>query len=114
MRFLFLIRGDVDALAALPPERRRAIVGEHMAYGAMLRERGAYVAGEALQGLESWAVVRPGSEPIVTDGPFAETKEAIGGFYLVDCATRDEAVELAAKVPRSPNVAVEVIPCVDF
>jgi hypothetical protein len=114
MRFLFLIHGDVTAEAALSREELRAIVDEHLAYGAMLRERGVYVAGEALQDLESWAVVRPGTEPLVTDGPFAETKEAIGGFYVVDCASREEALELAAKVPRSPNVAVEVIPCVDF
>jgi hypothetical protein len=45
----------------------------------------------------------------VTDGPFAETKEGVGGFYVVDCATRDEALELAARVPASPGVAVEVL-----
>jgi hypothetical protein len=114
MRFLFLIHGDVEAEAALAREELRAIVEQHMAYGAMLRQRGAYVAGEALEGMESWAVVRPGSDPIVTDGPFAETKEAVGGFYVVDCANREEAFELAAEIPRSPNVAVEVIPCVEF
>ena len=58
--------------------------------------------------------VRPGESPIVTDGPFAETKEAVGGFYVVDCATREEALELAARVPRSPGVAVEVLTIVDL
>ena len=107
MRFLFLIHGDSDAETALTPEERRAIVAEHTRYGAMLRERGAHVLGEALTG--EAAVVRPGERPLVTDGPFAETKERVGGFYVVECASRDEALELAAKVPQSPSVAVEVL-----
>ena len=111
MRFLFLIHGDADADAALSADERHVIVGEHLAYGSMLRERGAYVLGEALTGKS--AVVRPGERPIVTDGPFAETKEAIGGFYVVECASRDEALELAGRVPQSPGVAVEVLPIAD-
>ena len=114
MRFLFLIHGDTEADAALTPDERRAIVDEHIAYGAMLRERGAYVHGEALDDLSSAAVVRPGAEPLVTDGPFAETKEALGGFYVVECESRGEALELAARVPASPNVAVEVLAIVDL
>ena len=46
---------------------------------------------------------------MVTDGPFAETKEGVGGFYVVDCTSREEAIELAGQVPRSPGVAVEVL-----
>jgi len=112
MRFLFLIHGDRDAEARLTSDDRAAIVREHMAYGTMLRERGAHVLGEALTG--EAVTVRPGESPIVTDGPFAETKEAVGGFYVVDCATREEALELAARVPRSPGVAVEVLTIVDL
>jgi hypothetical protein len=109
MRFLFLLHGDDEAESALRADERRAIVEQHMAYGAMLRERGAYVTSEALAGRETAAVVRPGSSPVVTDGPFAETKEAIGGFYLVECASREVALELAAQVPLSPGLAVEVL-----
>jgi hypothetical protein len=111
MRFLFLIHGDRDAEAALSPDERQAIVGEHIAYASMLRERGAHVLGEALSG--ETAVVRPGGKPLVTDGPFAETKEAVGGFYVVECASRKEAIELAAQVPQSPGVAVEVLTIAD-
>ena len=114
MRFLLLIHGDSKAEAALSPDERMAIVQEHQSYAAMLRERGVHAGGEALEAPETAVVVRPGSTPIVTDGPFAETKEAIGGFYLVDCASREEAIELAGKVPVSPGVAVEVLPCVEF
>lgn len=107
MRFLFLIHGDEEAEAALSSDERRAIVAEHMAYAAMLRERGAHVLGEALDGTAT--VVRPGDPPIVTDGPFTETKEVVGGFYVVECVNREAALVLAAKVPQSPGVAVEVL-----
>ncbi len=107
MRFLLLIHGDREADAELSPDERRAIVDEHMAYAATLRERGAYVLGEALTG--EAAVVRPGAKPLVTDGPFAETKEAVGGFYVVDCDSREEAIQLAGRVPQSPGVVVEVL-----
>jgi hypothetical protein len=109
MRFLFLIHGDAEAEAAMTQDERRTIVQEHIAYAAMLRERGSYVHGEALAGPETAAVVRPGASPLVTDGPFAETKEALGGFYVVECASRDEALELAGRVPVSPGAAVEVL-----
>jgi hypothetical protein len=109
MRFLFLIHADEAAETALTSDERRAMVAEHMAYGALLRERGAFVLGEALDDTATAVVVRPGDPPLVTDGPFAETKEAVGGFYVVECENRDAALELAAKVPRSPGVAVEVL-----
>ena len=114
MRFLFLIHGDSEAEAALSADERGAIVGEHMTYSAMLRDRGALVAGEALGGASTAAVVRPGSPPLVTDGPFAETKEAVGGFYLIECESREQALDLAGRVPPSPGAAVEVIPVVEF
>jgi hypothetical protein len=68
MRFLFMIHGDAEGEAAMTPDERRAVVGEHIAYAVMLRERGSYVLGEALEGRVSAAVVRPGERPIVTDG----------------------------------------------
>jgi hypothetical protein len=112
MRFLFLVHGDTEAEAALTPDERRAIVEQHMAYGAMLRERGVHVLGEALSG--EAATVRPGESPLVTDGPFAETKESIGGLYVVDCASRDEALDLAGRMPQSPGVLVEVLTIAEF
>ena len=54
-------------------------------------------------------MVRPGERPLVTDGPFAETKEGVGGFYVVKCISREEALELAALVPKSAGIAVEVL-----
>ena len=112
MKFLFLVHGDSEAEAAMTSDERMAIVREHMAYADLLRGRGVHVLGEALNG--DAATVRPGEPPIVTDGPFAETKEAVGGFYVVDCASRDEAIELAGRVPRSPGVAVEMLTIAEF
>ena len=113
MRFLFLIHGDREAEAALTPDERRAIVGEHIAFASMLRERGAHVLGEALDDPATAVTVRRGEKPIVTDGPFAETKEAVGGLYVVQCGSRDEAIDLAGRVPQSPGIAVEVLTIVD-
>ena len=106
MRFLFLIHDDAEAVAGMSSDERRAIVDQHLAYGSMLRERGAYVLGEALAGTETAAVVRPGERPLVTDGPFAETKEAVGGFYVVECVSRTRRSSSPASfqgVPASPS-----------
>ena len=114
MKFLYLVHGDTEAEAKLSSDERMRIVEEHMAYAQMLRDLGVYVAGEALDDPEKGAIVRPGRTPLVSDGPFAETKEAIGGFYVVDVESRDRALELAGKVPASPGVAVEVLKIVEF
>jgi hypothetical protein len=114
MRFLLLLHGDEGAEAALSREERMAIVERHVAFGAALRDRGRHVAGEALHGSDARVFVRPGDPPLVTDGPFATTKEVVGGFYVVECADRDEAIELAKQVPPSPGLAVEVIPVVEI
>jgi hypothetical protein len=113
MRFLFLIHGDRQAEAALSVHERRAIVEKHMAFAEMLRGRGAYVLGEALDDPSTAVVVRPGEPPLVVDGPYAETKEGVGGVYVVECASREEALALAAQVPQSPGVAVEVLTIAD-
>ena len=107
MRFLFLLYGDPAGEAALSAAERGAIVAAHRAYRRELA--GRLVLGEALEGRASAVVVRPGQTPPLTDGPFAETKEAVGGFYVVQCPSREEALELAARVPPSPGLAVEVL-----
>ena len=115
MKFLFLLHGDAELEGTLPREDRMRIVEEHMAYSQMLRDLGVYVSGEALDDPRgSSLVVRPGEKPVVTDGPFAETKEAIGGFYVVDAADREQALELAKQVPLSPGLAVEVLRIAEF
>jgi hypothetical protein len=109
MRFLLLIHGDEEGEAALGADERREIVEQHMSFAGALRERGKLVLGEALLGSDASAVVRPGRTPLVTDGPYSTTKEVVGGFYVVECASRDEALELAGRIPESPGAAVEVL-----
>jgi hypothetical protein len=111
MKYLFLLYGDNAAEAALGPEGRAAMVEDHRRFSAMLRERGAMVLGEALEGPEESRTVRfDGDPPVVTDGPFLEAKEALGGLYVLECATTDEAIELAKQVPRSPGLVVQLSP----
>jgi hypothetical protein len=114
VKYLFLLHGDADAEAALTRDERMAIVEEHMAFSRMLRDLGAYVSGEALDDPAKSFVVRPGEEPLVSDGPFTATKEAVGGFYVVDVPDRDVAIGLAERVPRGPGLVVEVMPIVEF
>ena len=112
MRYLLLLYGDPAAEAAAGPEGRAAMVDEHRRFGTMLHERGAMVYGEALQGPEETRTLRfdVDGSTIVTDGPFLEAKESLGGLYVLECANLDEAIELAEQVPRSPGLVVELSP----
>jgi hypothetical protein len=93
----------------LTANERRLIVEGHLAFSKMLRERDALRFGEALAPSTTAATVRPRRRG-VSDGPFAETKEQLGGLYVVECADRDEAVELARQIPDSPGLVIEVRP----
>jgi hypothetical protein len=111
MRYLLLLYGDETAEAALAPDERRAIVEAHMAFSGRLAAAGALVERAPVGRSDEARVFRAGSNgPLVTDGPFAETKEQLGGFYLLECADADAALEWARQVPRSPGLAVEVRP----
>lgn len=111
MKFLLLLYSDAAAEAALGPEGRGTMVEDHRRFSSTLRERGAMVLGEALEGPEATRTIRfDGDSPIVADGPFLEAKEALGGLYVLDCASLDEAVAFAKQVPRSPGLVVELSP----
>lgn len=99
-----------------PPEVMQAVMDEYLAYSRMLRERGAFQAGEALQPVQTATTIRaPNGETTTTDGPFAETKEALGGFYVVDAKDLDEALELGAACPGVKyGASVEVRPVMAF
>ena len=91
------------------------IMTEYNAYTDMLRQRGAYLGGEALQPVTTATTVRVrDGETVTTDGPFVETKEAIGGFYLVEARDLDEALELAAACPGAKYGSMEVRPVIEF
>ena len=90
-------------------------MGEWEAYTAALTDAGAMVSGEALHGTEAATTVQVrDGQRIVTDGPFIESKEVIGGFYVIDVANLDEALDWAAKVPNSHFGTIEVRPVMEF
>ena len=117
MKYLLLLYDDAAAVGALSPDQRRAMVEAHIAYATMLRERGAYVYGDPLDAPSTARTLRfadAEADPIVTDGPFLEAKEALGGIYVVECADASEAEDLARALPRSPGLVAEVRPIPAF
>ena len=112
MQYLLLIyTPELPNQADIPPEVFQKQLAEYDAFTKDVRERGLMLAGEALQPTETATSVRVrDGSTLVTDGPFAETKEALGGFYMVDCKDLDEAIELAAKIPGARQGTIEVRP----
>jgi hypothetical protein len=109
MQYLLLIYVPTD-VSPDPSEH-----GAWMTYTQQLQESGAMVAGDALQGLDAATTVRVrDDETLVTDGPFAETKEMLGGYYLIDVADLDAALAWAAKIPSVGYGSVEVRPVMVF
>ncbi len=97
------------------PEEQQAETPRWFEYTEELRSSGALVAGEALEGADVATTLRVrDGETIVSDGPFAETKEILGGYYIVDVPTLDDALKWAAKIPSAPYGSIEVRPVVVF
>jgi hypothetical protein len=114
MRYLLLIYTEEPT--EMPPAD--VIAAQTAAYDAFsneVRDRGLLEAGEALHPTTSATTVRVrDGETVTTDGPFAETKEALGGFYLISAKDLDEAIELAAKIPGAMHGSIEIRPILDF
>ena len=118
MRYLVLIYDEQTANPSPePPDPATMgpVMEEYNAYSQMLRDKGAYVAGEALQPVTTATSIRVrDGHTMTTDGPFAETKEALGGFYLIDAKDLDEALDLGRNCPGAKFGTIEVRPIVDF
>ena len=113
MQYMLLIYDDEQLWASMPEEERNALYGEYFAVTKELREAGAYVSGNELQPTSTATTVRVrDDEQVVTDGPFAETKEQFGGYYLIEADSVDEALEWAAKIPSARLGCIEVRPVV--
>ena len=114
-QYMLLIYDDPSVWQSMSEEESNAVMGEYFAYTQELRDAGAYVAGDALHPTETATSVRVrDGERLTTDGPFAETKEALGGYYLIDVETEEEAQDWAAKVPSARYGTIEVRPIVVF
>jgi hypothetical protein len=115
VQYMLLIYDDPQTWADMGEDERNAVMSEYFGYTEELRKAGAFVAGEALQPVSTAKSVRVrGDERLVTDGPFAETKELFGGFYLVDVDSEQDALRWAAKIPSSRFGTIEVRPTVVF
>jgi hypothetical protein len=115
MKYMLLICIDDEQYAKLSTAEQEAMPGEYFAYTTEISESGEMVAGDPLHGLDTATTVsvRAG-ETMTTDGPFAETKETIAGYYIVDVPDLDRAIELAAKIPGARVGKIEVRPIMEY
>jgi hypothetical protein len=118
MKFLVLIYGNPESRAvwdSLSDEQKKEGMAGYAGLHEALEARGELVASESLDdpGLTKQVLVRDG-KPMTTDGPFAEVKEQLAGFYLLDCDSMDRAVEIVAQIPEAPFSVVEIRPVRDL
>ena len=115
MKYLLALFTEEGGNEDASPEEMKAVLDRWSAYSEEAVKSGALVAGEGLQPTETASTVRieDGQDPTVTDGPFAESKEQLGGFYLLECKDLDEALEYAKKIPFQSG-SVEVRPVMDY
>jgi hypothetical protein len=114
MRYMLLIYSEEPTIEPSPDEID-AVMAEWWAYDSAIKESGVYIAGDALQPSQTATTVRlKGDERVVTDGPFAETREVLGGYYLIDVPDLDAALDWAAKCPGAKYGSMEVRPIQEF
>jgi hypothetical protein len=115
MRYLLTIYTDESRYATMTPEESGRLMADYGAFGRAAQEAGVLLGGEGLQPTATATTVRVrDGETLFTDGPFAETREQLGGYYLLDCADLDEATRWAARIPDAQSGAVEVRPVMDY
>ena len=115
MRYLCLIYTSEVEDAKRTPAEDEAYKGSYFAFTKEITEAGVIAGGEALQPIAAATSVRiRNGETITTDGPFAETKEQLGGYYMLDCENLDEAIKWAAKIPGAAHGTIEVRPIWEF
>ncbi|HEX7614648.1 MAG TPA: YciI family protein [Thermoanaerobaculia bacterium] len=111
MEYLLLIYENEKTWDTMPEAERGAMFGEYMAFTEDIKKKGQYKGGNPLKPTATATTVRvKGGKTIATDGPFAETKEQLGGYYLVEAKDLDEAIALAARIPGARTGSIEVRP----
>lgn len=115
MRYVCLIYDEESKVAGMSKEEGDAFMGEYFAFTEGIRASGNYVAGEALHPVSTATTIRVRNGRLsTTDGPFAETKEQLGGFYLIEARDLNEAIQIASRIPSAKLGSIEVRPVVDF
>jgi hypothetical protein len=115
MKYVLALISEEGGMEDASPEEMKAVMDRWDSYTRTAVDNGAFIAGEALQPSPSATTVKikEGEDPVVTDGPFAESKEQLGGFYLFECKDMDEAIEYAKGIPFQEGT-VEIRPVMDF
>jgi len=112
MRYLVLIHLDEQMLDAMPEKDMSVLNDRHLELNEALLESGHFIEAEALQPAATTAVIRVrGGKVGMVDGPFAETKEQVAGFYLIEARDLNEAIQVAARIPSAELGTIEVRPC---
>jgi hypothetical protein len=113
MKYLCTIYGDESGWSDATPDQMSAVMAAYNAFGE--EAAGVILGGEGLEPTSSATTVRVrDGERVLSDGPFAETKEQLGGFYLLECGSLDEAIDWAAKIPGAATGSVEVRPVMNY
>ena len=111
MKYLCLIHLDEERLNAMPAKEMSDLNAAHLDFNDGLRESGHFITAEALEpGRTSKCVRLRGGKVSITDGPFTESKELVAGFYLLEAADMQEALEIASRIPSAPLATIEVRP----
>jgi hypothetical protein len=115
MRYLCLIYDEEKKMATMSKGEQDAFMGEYFSFTEDIKKSGHYIGGEALQPVGTATTVRMRSGKMsTTDGPFAETKEQLGGFYLINAKDLNDALQIAAKIPSAKTGTIEVRPIQEF
>ena len=115
MKFLLTIYNDERRWFEGSPEDANQSMAAYEAFGRAAAEAGVLIGGEGLQPTSTATTVRVrDNETLTTDGPFAETREQLGGYYLLDCSDLDDAIAWAARIPDAASGSVEVRPVMDY
>jgi hypothetical protein len=115
MKYLCLIYDEEKKLQAMAKDESDAFMGEYFAFTDAIRKSGHYVAGNALQPVQTATTVRVrNGKMTATDGPFAETKEQLGGYYLIEARDLNDALQVASKIPSARLGTIEVRPIAEF
>ena len=111
MKYLCLIYDDESKRGTMSKEQTAAIHGEYGAFTEAIKKSGQFLGGEALQPTQTATTVRVRQGKIsTTDGPFAETKEQLGGFYLINATDLNDAIQVASRIPSARTGSIEVRP----
>ena len=115
MRYLCLIYEEEKKMQSMSKSEIDAFMGEYFAFTEGIQKSGHHLGGEALQPVQTATTVRLRNGKVsTTDGPFAETKEQLGGFYMINARDLDDAIQVAAKIPGARWGSVEVRPIMEF